>query len=65
MKNIPKHIILDYSKQPNMMVCKNCGEKRELHLPAPIDDAVGQMRIFVKSHKGCEKQSPNLAHNQQ
>lgn len=55
MKNIPKYIILDYSKQPPMMVCQNCGEKRELHLPALIDDFIKQAQAFGKSHKDCKE----------
>ena len=55
MKNIPEHIILDYNKQPTMMICKNCGEKRELHLPALVDDVIKQAQAFGESHKDCKE----------
>jgi hypothetical protein len=54
MKKIPKYIYLDYSKQPSKMVCKHCGESRELHLPALIDDALKQAQAFAESHKMCK-----------
>jgi len=54
MKRIPKHIVLDYSKQPHSYVCKNCGARRQIHLPAAIDDFVKQGEAFSESHKYCK-----------
>ena len=54
MKKIPKYIILDYSKQPSEFVCENCGERRQIHLPAVIDDVVKQGEAFAESHKYCK-----------
>lgn len=52
---IPKHIILDYSKQPNELKCIFCGKTRVVHLPAPIDDFVKQGEAFAESHKYCKE----------
>jgi len=54
MKRYPKYIVLDYSKQPPEFVCEKCGEKRELHLPAAIDDVVKQGEAFAISHQYCK-----------
>jgi hypothetical protein len=54
MKNPPKHIVLDYSKDLNELVCKNCGDRRPLYLPASINDVVKQGEAFAESHKYCK-----------
>ena len=54
MKKIPKHIILDYNKQPPEFLCVNCGGRRQLHLPVPIDDFIKQGEAFAESHKYCK-----------
>ena len=54
MKKIPIHIMLDYSKQPPESVCKNCGARRQVHLPAAIDDFIKQCEAFCESHKDCK-----------
>jgi hypothetical protein len=58
MKKITKHIKLDYSKRPNEFFCENCGGRRELHLPALIDDVVKQGEAFAESHRYCKNQKP-------
>ena len=59
MKNPPKHIILDYTNDPSEFVCVNCGAKRQLHLPAAINDVVRQAEAFVETHKHCKVQREN------
>ena len=59
MKRIPKHIILDYSKQPSEYVCDNCGARRQVHLPAPVDDFVQQGKAFAVSHRYCKPNKEN------
>jgi len=54
MKPISKHIILDYSKQPSEYVCERCGARRQVNLPAAIDDFVKQGEAFAESHKYCK-----------
>jgi hypothetical protein len=49
------HVLLDYSKQPAMMVCHHCGAKKALQLPASLDDASKQAKVFVAIHKSCKK----------
>jgi len=59
MKKIPKWIALKYDESPNQLWCRRCGEKREMHLPASIDDAIKQGEAFAESHKFCkEKKCP-------
>jgi hypothetical protein len=59
MKRISEHIILDYSKQPSEYVCEKCGARRQVHLPATVDDFVKQGEAFAESHKYC---NPNKLH---
>ena len=59
MKKIPKHIILDYHKQPPEYVCKNCGDRRQLHLPAEISDFIKQGEAFAESHRYCKNKELN------
>jgi hypothetical protein len=52
---IPKHIIMDYSKNPNEFLCERCGARR----PAYADrvacaDFVKQGEAFAASHRYCE-----------
>ena len=59
MKRIPKHIILDYNKQPSEFVCENCGARRTVFLPAATEDILKQGEAFSESHKFCKpKQDP-------
>lgn len=51
---IPKHILLDYSTQPNQMVCDICKQRRNLHLPGSISDISKQFEAFSESHKHCK-----------
>jgi len=53
MKKIPRWIFLNYEKQPPVMVCKCCGESREIHLTAAANDFIKQAEAFAESHKYC------------
>ncbi|MFH1863780.1 MAG: hypothetical protein ABIJ85_02650 [bacterium] len=52
---IPSWIVLKYDVIPNVFECERCGEKREIRLPAAIDDFVLQGRAFAKTHKYCKE----------
>lgn len=54
MKKIPEWIILKYDVTPNQYVCQRCGARREVYLPATIDDFVKQGEAFAESHKHCK-----------
>nr|MBC8360908.1 hypothetical protein [Candidatus Desulfatibia profunda] len=55
MKKIPKWITLKYDITPNVFECERCGEKREVYLPAAIDDFVLQGQAFAETHKYCKE----------
>ncbi len=51
----PDWIKLKHDVQPNVFRCDRCGEERELHLPAAVEDVLSQGKAFTESHKYCKE----------
>lgn len=47
-RKIPNWIVVD--SKTNSMTCQQCGESRPIHLPALINDFIGQAEAFAQSH---------------
>ena len=54
MKRIPDWIFIDGKSYPPTLVCKRCGARRELHVPATIVDALRQGEAFAATHADCK-----------
>ena len=57
MKKIKIHnwVIIKYGEHPPVFECVRCGVKREVHLPAAVDDFIKQGQALAESHKFCKE----------
>jgi hypothetical protein len=52
---IPAWINVKCDVQPPLLKCERCGETRDIHIPAAMDDFIKQGEAFSESHKYCKK----------
>lgn len=50
------HVILDYSVQPNVFRCKNCGDSFTAPMPCTVDMVLTVMKQYIKEHRWCKPQ---------
>lgn len=54
MKTNTDHVVLE--KQD--CVCRHCGQRYTLHLPASVNLIVAIVDAFIRDHRHCQKREP-------
>ena len=58
MKNKNKHIVFDYSKNPEYrLLCLICNFSLLVELPLEVDELSRISKLFTKEHKTCKNEN--------